>query len=430
MRAEYSGLIRSVGLALLGMATLWGGALRADEWSAASAALQQPSPQASSHLSPQERTILAATIALKTDREQEALTLLNRMHPRHRDPLLSLLKAEAHRKLALQALQHAGEVTAIKSQANMLAAADLSDGLGEADARLHAFMATLDRQADLPFDVLSVGGIANVFLVDKARSRLYLFAPDAHGSLVKVRDEYVVTGAVAGDKQQRGDGKTPNGVYRFVDKLQGSRLEARYGPVAFPIDYPNALDRLHRKSGNGIWLHGYATHVSRRPPQDTRGCFSLSNDRLVTIASQIQLHRSWVIIGENLQFGHQQEQQRLRDSVRQAIQAWRRDWASLNTAAYLSHYHTAFHSGGYDLAGWRRYKTRVNAHKSHIEVRIQHLSLIHDPNRWPEGEVVVAEFDQQYRSSNFTDQSRKRLYLVRASADDDWKILIEESVPL
>ncbi len=379
-------------------------------------------------LSKPDRTILQATLALHFDHPMQGLQLLESASA-DGDPLIALLKAELHRQLAVDAI-HKAETSSppLQRPAMLLASADLSEGLGEADARLQSFVSTLDDQDLLPFDLLEPGNIANLFMVDKANSRLYLFAPDADGKWRKVDDEYVVTGAVSGDKQQRGDGKTPNGIYRFVRVLRGASLEARYGPVAFPIDYPNALDRLHGKDGDGIWLHGYATHVSRRPPKDTRGCFSLPNDRLLQLAKQIELQHSWVIIGEQLQFDHTKKKQQLRQSLMAALEQWRSDWASLNTEAYLAHYDVKFRNERGDLAAWKRYKRRVNATKSHIAVAIDHLTLIHDPNHWPEGEVVVAEFDQHYRSNNYQDVSRKRLYWVRRGANQGWKILIEESL--
>jgi len=266
-------------------------------------------------------------------------------------------------------------------------------------------------------------------MFDKALNRLFVFQPTASGQLQKVTDEYVVTGSIQGDKKREGDGRTPHGIYHFIKKLQGKNLESRYGPVAFPIDYPNELDRLHKKNGSGIWLHGYPLDVSRRPPQDTRGCFSLNNTRLVSMAKHVRLHRSWVIVGENFIFGQSQRKQQLLTSVQRDIEAWRKDWSSLNSRAYLSHYHKKFHSGKRDLAAWKRYKTRVNGSKGFISVQLSNMTIMHDPNPWPEGEVVVAEFQQSYRSDNYADQGRKRLYLARANAAQPWQILLEESLP-
>ncbi|MDX8408361.1 MAG: L,D-transpeptidase family protein [Mariprofundaceae bacterium] len=379
-------------------------------------------------LSNEDRAILRAALALKSNQPAQALELLNDTGVN--DPLAALLLAEAHRREAVQAVQQAGDYAhGIAKQEQMLASADLSVGLGEADARLNAFMDKLDAVNGLPLDILLPGpGIANVFMVDKARSRLFVFAMGEDGKLTRVADEYVVTGSARGDKTSEGDGRTPNGVYRFVQKLQGKALEARYGPVAFPIDYPNELDQLHNKKGHGIWMHGYPTDVQRRPPQDTRGCFSLPNPRLMAMAEQVQLGKSWVIVGRDFRFGQDEQRQALQQSVRDALTAWKQDWTSLDSDAYLSHYHKRFRSGKRDLAAWKRYKKRVNASKTFINVEFENLSLIHDPNRWPEGEVVVAEFDQIYRSSNYADQGRKRLYLARSADDAPWQILLEETV--
>ncbi|GAV20093.1 l,D-transpeptidase catalytic domain [Mariprofundus micogutta] len=374
----------------------------------------------------QERTILRATAALKSDRPGQALALL--ASAKEQDPLVALLQAEAHRIQAVDAMKQAGSYSDdTNKQGQLLASADL--GLGEANARLYSFIDKLNQDAGDPVDILLPGtGVANVFMFDKARNRMFLYESDGNGGLRKIADEYVVTGSEQGDKKVQGDGKTPNGIYRFISKLDGHELAPRYGPVAFPIDYPNELDQLHNKTGNGIWLHGYPLDVLRRPPQDTRGCFSISNNRLVEVANHVKLKRSWVIVGENFEFDQQDKKRALLESVRKAIETWRSDWTSLNSTSYLSHYHAKFRSGERDLAAWKHYKRRVNANKSFIEVRFDNMTVMHDPNRWSEGEMVVAEFDQQYRSSNYADQGRKRLYLARDSESQPWKILLEETL--
>ena len=400
----------------------------AGEWDQVSSALRDGRSDAVKSLSRQERVILQATLALKTGQPERALSMLASARDA-KDPLVALLEAEAHRRQAIRAVQQAGDYAGDMKQEKLLASADLSDGLGEANARLQAFRDRLSRAVGEPVDILLAGSnVADVFMIDKARNRMFVYQPGRDGSLKQITDEYVVTGTVVGDKQRRGDGRTPHGIYRFVKKLQGRQLESRYGPVAFPIDYPNELDLLHNKDGSGIWLHGYPMDVNRRPPQDTRGCFSMPNDRLMRISKYVKLHHSWVIVGEHLQFGQDGKKQQLLASVQRDIEAWRRDWMSLDTEAYLSHYHHKFRSGKRDLAAWKRYKRRVNANKRFVEVRFSNMTLIHDPNRWPEGEVTVAEFDQSYRSSNYADRGRKRLYLARENSDSAWKILLEESL--
>jgi len=403
-------------------------AMSNDKLSRAMQALDAGDTEVVQQMPERDRTILKATVALKSGQPEEALKLLG--NNADSDPLAALLGAEAHRQEALHAVKAAGSYAhAVEAQGKLLASADLSSGLGEADARLHAFMDKLDAVYGEPLDLLQLSqDVRNIFMVDKARNRLFVFERQSDGSLRKIEDEYVVTGASSGDKTSEGDGKTPNGIYRFVQRLEGKGLEAKYGPVAFPIDYPNELDRLHHKDGHGIWMHGYPIDVNRRPPRDTKGCFALPNDRLLAVADHVTLGKSWVIVGRNFVFNKSEQRQALLKSVENALDSWRRDWTSLDTNAYLSHYHDEFRSGKYNLARWKRYKKRVNAGKSFIDVGFSDLTLIHDPSSWPEGEVVVAEFNQDYRSNNYADKSRKRVYLARKDKHSDWKILIEETV--
>jgi len=372
---------------------------------------------------------LKAVLALHDGKNKQALSLLNE-NGEAKDPLLALLEAEAYRRAAVQSVESAGAyANALQHQKALLKEADLSLGVREANVRLSVLADKLEGVAGFPVDLLSIDrGIYSVFLVDKKRSRLFVYARNADGELVRVADEYVVTGSKVGDKQEEGDARTPNGIYRFVQRLHGKALESRYGPVAYPIDYPNALDVLHHKKGSGIWMHGYAEGVGRRPPRDTKGCFALPNSRLMNVSQYVKLGHSWVIVGENFEFDAAEKQQQLLASVLKSMDAWKRDWTSLHTEDYLKHYHKNFHSGHWNLGLWTMHKRRVNASKSFIDVDISNLTIIHDPNVSPEGEGVVTDFEQRYQSDNYQDVSHKRMYWVRRHPSEAWKILIEETL--
>jgi murein L,D-transpeptidase YafK len=392
-------------------------------------ALQSGKADMVRHMPAGERVLLQATIALKQGQPDQALDYLKSGDDGH-DPLVALLEAEAHRRSAVQAVARAGNYARnLQGPQQQLEEADLSPGLAEADVRLHAFVDRLDGVYGDPMDLLQLGpSVHSVFMVDKARSRMFVYERGKDGKFRRVADEYVVTGAKSGDKEKSGDARTPNGVYRFVKKLQGKGLEARYGPVAFPIDYPNELDRLHHKNGYGIWMHGYPEGVNRRPPRDTKGCFALPNSRLLAMADHVQLGHSWVIVGQDFTFNADAKRDALLASVKQAIDSWKRDWSSLDNEAYFSHYDPEFHAGRRNFTAWKAYKRRVNANKSFVKVELSDMSIVRDPSRWPEGEVVVVEFNQHYLSNNYEDRSRKRLYMARKGADAPWRILLEESV--
>ena len=378
-----------------------------------------------------ERSILGATLALKQNDFSKALAMLETAE-NNQDPLASLLKAEAYRRAALQAVSSAGDYGKNNKQSELqLAQIDLSSDLSEADVRLQAFADKVDGVTGFPLDLLFLSAdVSSVFLVDKGRSRLFVYQRDAENQWQRVADEYVVTGAKGGDKKQRGDARTPNGIYRFTDVRHDAKLYSKYGPVVFPIDYPNALDALHGKNGNGIWMHGYPEDVSRRPPQDTRGCFALPNAQLQKMEPFVIPGKTWVVISEHIAFGEREAQKDLLASLEKSLVAWQQDWQSLDTEAYLSHYHHKFRSGQYDLKAWKKYKTKVNGSKEFIRVAFSRLNLLHDPTPCAEGEVVVAEFIQHYQSNNYKDAERKRLYLARPDQDAPWKILIEEKVEL
>ena len=388
-------------------------------------ALEQPDAQ----IDPEERSILGATLALKQNNPEKALLMLNMMKT-NADPLANLLRAEAHRREALKAVSSAGDYAKHrKLAAKQLAAIDLNDDLHEATVRLQAFADKIDGTSGFPLDVLMLApDVQSIFLVDKARSRLFVYHRDANGKWVRVADEYVVTGAKGGDKQRRGDARTPNGIYRFTSIRHDPALRAQYGPVVFPIDYPNALDKLHGKTGDGIWMHGYPESKKRRPPQDTRGCFALPNPVLKQMEAYVKPGQSWVVIGEDFAFGNKSGQTPLLTSIQSAIQAWEQDWESLNHEAYLSHYHKQFRSGKHDLKSWNRYKQRINSRKTYIHITLDDMTIIHDPNPWQEGEIAVVEFEQTYQSNNYNDKGKKRLYLARDHTQSPWKILIEESL--
>ncbi len=378
--------------------------------------------------------ILRATSELRIGAPDQAISTLQQARKKDKaladDPLAAVIEAEAHRRSALLAVARAGDYARVLvDEKKRLQAVDLSPGMAEADQRLRAFIDRVDGVYGEPLDLLELSSaVKSVFLVDKGRSRMFVYERDASGTWQRISDEYVVTGAIDGDKSKEGDERTPNGVYRFVKKLSGRQLATRYGPVAFPIDYPNALDRLRHKDGGGIWMHGYAAGVGRRPPRDTKGCFALPNERLLAMAGHVHLGQSWVVVGENLPFGDAKARYPLRDSVENALKAWSRDWSSRNSDAYLAHYHRKFHSETRDLAAWSAYKRRVNASKSFIRVTLDDFTLIRVPDQKGFADVVVAEFNQHYQSDNYADSGRKRLYLVRNKHNSPWRILLEQAV--
>ncbi len=295
----------------------------------------------------------------------------------------------------------------------------------EARARLQAYLAR-NATERVPLQLLQLDPATGpALLVDKLHNRLYVFestGPDAPPRLV--RDVYVSIGKLIGDKQKRGDLRTPEGVYRVTTWIPDEKLPDRYGLGAFPVNYPNLLDRRRGKTGYGIWLHGTEKRYYSRPPRDSEGCVVLANSDLAALRRWVTPGRTPVIIASSLDWVPVEQWRAARAEVLAALEAWRRDWESLDVERYLSHYDADFWSGTGDLAAWAARKRRIARQKTFQKVALSELSLFAYPRPVDGRRVVVAWFRQDYTSNNYRSRTRKRLYLARGG-DGPWRILYE-----
>ena len=262
----------------------------------------------------------------------------------------------------------------------------------------------------------------HAIVVDGSRSRVYVYE-NANGTPRLVRDFYITLGKLGIEKEREGDKKTPLGVYHVVSQIPGSRLPDLYGWGAFPINYPNEWDRLRGKTGYGIWLHGVPSDTYARAPQASDGCIALANPDIEELAKLVQVGATPVIIAERVEWVATQAWRAEREAFARQLEAWRADWQSLDSARYLGHYARVFRSDGMDLAAWQAHKRRVNAAKSWIEVSLANMSVFRSPGKQS---PIVVTFDQDYRSSNLVQKTRKRQYWVEEGGR--WKIAYEAPV--
>jgi murein L,D-transpeptidase YafK len=286
----------------------------------------------------------------------------------------------------------------------------------EARARLKRYLDA--PPADhLPLPVMQLApSQSHALLVDTSRSRLFVFA-NRDGEPRYVTDFYISLGKNGVEKRREGDQKTPLGVYTIVSSRD--RLPDFYGPGAFPISYPNEWDRLHKRNGYGIWLHGTPSETYSRPPRATDGCVALTNDDLRRLARFVDVGRTPVVISEGVEWAAPGRWQESRREFLAAFEQWRADWESLDTTRYLSHYSPRFRAEGKDLATWGAQKRKVNARKTWVKVGVQDLSVLGHPD---DGLYVVT-FTQDYRSSNLSNRTVKRQYWARDQGR--WRVVFE-----
>ncbi|SCY51151.1 L,D-transpeptidase family protein [Thiohalorhabdus denitrificans] len=147
--------------------------------------------------------------------------------------------------------------------------------------------------------------VGNAFFRDAPPHRMVLVAKDVRSAyLVEAEDDRprvvrrfgrILLGANPGDKRVEGDKRTPEGVYYIQRYLPEPRLAPRYGAGAFPLNYPNIVDRIRDKTGYGIWLHGVDEEDEDKT--DTKGCVAFDNTSLEVLKEALDIGTPVVITG-------------------------------------------------------------------------------------------------------------------------------------
>ena len=260
----------------------------------------------------------------------------------------------------------------------------------------------------------------HVLVVDSRSSRLYVFGNDK-GMPRLVADYYVTLGKNGMEKTREGDQKTPVGVYHVTANLPRKKLTDFYGSGAFPINYPNEWDRRQGRNGSGIWLHGVPSAVYARPPRASDGCIVLSNPDLLSVGQHVQVGLTPVIIADEVEWADAASVAADRAALAGALEQWRADWQSRDTARYLAHYSSRFASReGQNYAAWAEHKRKVNGAKKWIKVGLGRVAMFRYPR---ERDFVVVTFDQDYKSDGLSNVMKKRQYWVKEGPT--WKIIYE-----
>lgn len=158
--------------------------------------------------------------------------------------------------------------------------------------------------------------------VDTSRSRLYLFSNGPKGLSLE-RDFYVSLGKQGVGKYIEGDRRTPLGVYWISAALPKHQLDERFGNGALRFNYPNAADKMHGRTGSGLFLHGVPSEVLNHEPWATDGCVAMSNADIEQLLRTLDVSATPVVITQSLRWVSPDELRQAAAEFAPAWEAWR-----------------------------------------------------------------------------------------------------------
>lgn len=221
-----------------------------------------------------------------------------------------------------------------------------------------------------------------------------------------------------GDKQKEGDLRTPIGNYTLINRLiPGNTF---YGPLAFVTSYPNLFDRLHKKDGYGIWIHGKPLDGERGSL--SKGCIVLNNNEILYLDKIINYKKTVLEITQNPLYANKNDIA----EILATLYKWRYAWEKSNLHKYLSFYAKDFHrSNGWDLKRFKEYKKRVFDSKKGQKIKIFFKNIQITPYQNLENKKIYKiEFYEEYLSPTYTFKGNKEIYM--AKRDGKFKIILEK----
>ena len=217
-----------------------------------------------------------------------------------------------------------------------------------------------------------------VFVAETSASAFHRFDRSDNG-VTKVRQDYMSIGQGGVGKQTAGDQRTPLGIYFVTEQLETTRMHEKYGVTAFPLDYPNAWDRRHGRTGDGIWIHGVDPRGGVRPPLDTDGCIALPNERLAALEQSFESNVTPVLIARDLAWSDPTAVAEVRDSLEKAVARWARGLEQGDMYTYLDAYDDSFRHWGMNKEEWSAFSMETVGHRPISRVEVSDLLLLGDP---------------------------------------------------
>lgn len=276
--------------------------------------------------------------------------------------------------------------------------------------------------AKVPRELLQISHHENVnstvLIVDKTERQLYVYK-EKSGKIELDKQFPVDIGKGAGKKEKRGDLKTPEGIYFLLStKTQPEIPFGTYGKLAFISNFPNPYDKLDKKTGDGIWLHGVPDNVSLE--RGSRGCVVVRNETLDYLKVLVTTGTTALIIREKIDWADSVDEAQ-KGPILEKLSSWIQAWKS-KSDTYFDFYSSVFKSSQFkSYSKFENHKRNVFKFNEKIDVKFDPLLIIKDKDQ------IVVTGIQIYNGNTLSDRGIKTVYFKTENNSD--KIIAEEWLP-
>jgi murein L,D-transpeptidase YafK len=252
--------------------------------------------------------------------------------------------------------------------------------------------------------------------VDKQEQLFSLF--ERKSPLTKIAEYPCTTGQNQGDKLEEGDMRTPEGVYFVVSHISSGLNYSLYGNEAYPLNYPNPVDRLRRKTGYGIWLHGKGIPLA---PFDSNGCVGLNNKDLDSFKARLVIGQpitlALKVLTPELNPEKAEEKASTAAFLASRVEDWARCWSGRSEAFFDFYDPEAYTlAQGQKFSLFRGQKESLFSRLPWIKTSVSDIQALEGPGYW------VTWFNQDYAAPNLRSSGTRRLYW-QADASGEMRIV-------